>query len=70
MAKKKNSRLADTEATKGRGSRAHQLEVERLELKEEIEAIMTEYARLTGIPDFKARRYKVGKAPNDYKAEK
>ena len=70
MSKKKSPRLADTQVTKTRHSRAHQLEMERLEVKAEIEAIMKEYARQTGNPDFASRHYAVGKAPNDFRPAK
>ena len=69
MAKKtKSSSLAETEVVKGRAGMVAQLENERLELKREMEKVMASYAKLTGLNKLAKRKYKVGKAPNDYKA--
>ncbi len=70
MAKKKNSKLAETEAVKSRIGIAQQLEAERLEVKREIEKLMVEYAKATGIKKYAKRKYKVGKAPNDWQGLK
>ncbi len=69
MAKNKSARLADTKVVKGRSSRAEELELERLEIKREMEKIMAQYAKITGLSELGSRRYKVGKAPNDYRSE-
>lgn len=68
MAKKnqKSGKLAETEVVKGRLGMAQKLEEERLELKKEIEALMKEYAKATGISKYGKRKAKVGKAANDW----
>lgn len=69
MAKKnkaKAGKLAETEVVKGRFAMAQKLEEERLELKKEIEALMKEYAKATGISKYGKRKAKVGKAANDW----
>ncbi len=68
MAKKnqKFGKLAETEVVKGRLGMAQKLEEERLELKKEIEALMKEYAKATGISKYGKRKAKVGKAANDW----
>ena len=67
---KRSTRLADTEAVGGRNMRAEDLERERHRVKEELEALMAQYARVSGRPELAARRFKVGNAPNDYRFEK
>jgi hypothetical protein len=70
MAKKnKSARLADTEVIQGRLGAAKQLEKERFEVICEIEKIMAEYAKLTGEKSYAKRKYKLGKAPNDFKGQ-
>ena len=67
MAKKtKSPELAQTEVVKGRAAMADKLEAERLELKKEIEALMKEYAKATGISSYAKRKAAVGKAANDW----
>ena len=69
MAKKNKAqagKLAETEVVKGRFAMAQKLEEERLELKKEIEALMKEYAKATGISKYGKRKAKVGKAANDW----
>lgn len=69
MAKKnkaKAGKLAETEVVKGRFAMAQKLEEERLELKKEIEALMKQYAKATGIRKYGKRKAKVGKAANDW----
>ena len=70
MAKKakKSSNIAETEAVQSRTALAQKLELERMEVKREMEKLMAEYAKATGIKKYAKRKYKVGKAPNDYKA--
>ena len=67
MAKKKSAAIAETESVKSRAGLVDQLEKERLELKREIEKLMVQYAKVTGIKKYAKRKYKVGQAPNDYK---
>lgn len=69
MAKNKSAKLADTTVVKGRSSRAEELELERLEVKREMEKLMAQYAKISGLSELADRRYKVGKAPNDYRKE-
>ena len=68
MAKKNKAagNLAETEVVKGRFAMAQKLEKERLELKKEIEALMKEYAKATGISKYGKRKAAVGKAANDW----
>ena len=69
MAKKdKSKNLENTEAIKTRKDMAAKLEKERLELKKEMEKLMKKYAKATGLRKLGRRKYKVGKAPNDFKA--
>ena len=69
MAKKtKTSNLAETEVVKGRAGMINKLEIERLELKRQMELVMAQYAKATGLKKLAKRKDKVGKAPNDYKA--
>ena len=69
MAKKNNKatgKLAETEVVKGRFAMAQKLEEERLELKKEMEALMKEYAKATGMGKYSKRKSKVGQAANDW----
>ena len=68
MAKKKSTDVAQTEAVKTRAGMAEKLEKERLELKAEMEKLMKQYAKATGLKQLGKRQHKVGKAPNDFKA--
>ena len=45
--------------------RIAELELEKLEIKKRIEALMDEMAKETRIDSLKERKYEVGKAPND-----
>jgi hypothetical protein len=57
----------DTETTRDRASVANKLELEKLKVKKEIEALMKEYAKISGNRELSRRAHKVGKAPNDWK---
>lgn len=70
MAKKKSAKLAETDANQSRMSQAQKLEMERLEVKRDMEKLMVQYAKLTGLKKLAKRKDKVGKAPNDYKVKK
>ena len=59
--------LMDTETSRDRASVANELELEKLQIKKEIEALMKEYAKASGNRELCRRAYKVGKAPNDWK---
>ena len=59
--------LMDTETTRDRASVANKLELEKLKVKKEIEALMKEYAKISGNRELSRRAHKVGKAPNDWK---
>lgn len=67
---KKSAKIADTNVEKTRMEKAHDLEVERLEIKRELEAVMAKYAKITGKKELKKRKHKVGSAPNDYNVKK
>ena len=66
--KKKSASMAQSEAIVTRAGMAEKLEKERLELKKEMEALMKQYAKATGLTKLGKRQHKVGKAPNDFKA--
>lgn len=63
---KQSAALPETEAIQTRAGMAEKLEKERLELKKDMEKLMREYAKATGLKKFAKRKHKVGKAPNDY----
>ena len=65
---KRSTNVAQLEAVKTRAGMAEKLEKERLELKAEMEKVMKQYAKLTGLKHLAKRQHKVGKAPNDFKA--
>jgi hypothetical protein len=46
------------------------LEKRRLEVSAELEGLMRSYAKLTKKRSLRARKYKLGKAPNDYNSDK
>lgn len=68
MAKKNIAKLSETEVIQGRVGMAKQLEKERFEVIRDMEKVMAEYAKLTGEKSYAKRKYKLGKAPNDFKA--
>ncbi len=43
------------------------LELDRLELTKQMEELAVQYSKISGIKSLRRRRYKVGRAPNDYK---
>ena len=61
------SRIVDTRLYRERGKDAEQLEAQRLSIQRELEEAMAEYAKITGYNRLKARQYKVGDAPNDWR---
>ena len=65
---KRSTNVAQLEAVKTRAGMAEKLEKERLELTKEIEKLMKQYAKATGLRKLGKRQHKVGKAPNDFKA--
>ena len=65
---KRSTNVNQLEAVKTRAGMAEKLEKERLELKVEMEKLMKEYAKATGLKQYAKRQHKVGKAPNDFKA--
>ena len=70
MAKKnKSAGLAETEAIQGRVGMANQIEKERFAVITDMEKVMAEYAKLTGEKSYAKRKYKLGKAPNDFKGQ-
>ena len=67
MKKNQNeAQLDNTQAVKGRSSEAEELERKRLEIIKDIEDLMEEYARITDDNRFTKRKFKMGKAPNDF----
>ncbi len=67
--RKRSTRLEDTKAVIGRGTRAEELEWDRENIKAELEKLMKKYAKLSGKPELAARKHKIGKAPNDYRLD-
>ena len=65
---KRSTNVAQLEAVKTRAGMAEKREKERLQLKAEMEKVMKQYAKLTGLKQLAKRQHKVGKAPNDFKA--
>ena len=65
---KRSTNMTQLEAVKTRAGMAEKLEKERLELKAEMEKLMKQYAKATGLKQLAKRQHKVGKAPNDFKA--
>ena len=63
---KRSANVAQLEAVKTRAGMAEKLEKERLELKKEMEKVMKQYAKATGLKKLGKRQHKVGKAPNDF----
>ena len=57
------STMTDAEREKAIAS----LEARRGEITEELEALMAKYARLTKNRKIRRRKFKLGKAPNDFK---
>ena len=70
MKKKNPAKLSNTYAVEGRTSEADQLEKERFEITKQIEKYLKQYAEAVGDKSLVQRKYKLGKAPNDYKEEK
>ena len=66
---KKSAKLSKTTAIQARAAEAEELEKKKLGLKKEMEKIMAEYARITGFHKLRARKYKAGDAPNDWRRE-
>ena len=66
---RKSAKLSKTSAIKDRAIEAEELEKKKLGIKREMEKIMAEYARITGFSKLKARKHRVGEAPNDWKRE-
>lgn len=64
---KKSAKLSQTTAIQARAKEAQKLELKKLALKREMEKVVAEYAKLTGFTELKYRKYKVGKAPNDWR---
>ncbi len=66
---KKSAKLSKTSAIQARAAEAEELERKKLGIKREMEKIMAEYAKITGFSKLKARKYRVGDAPNDWRRE-
>ncbi|MBQ7387430.1 MAG: hypothetical protein IJW03_04600 [Clostridia bacterium] len=66
---KKSAKLSKTSAIQARAMEAEELEKKKLGIKREMEKIMAEYAKITGFSKLRARKYRVGDAPNDWRRE-
>ena len=66
MKKNRTARLQDSAQIKGRTTKADELNCKRMQVKAELEDLMKEYARLTGVKFVKDRQHKIGTAPNDW----
>ena len=62
----KSESLMDTRVTQDRYAVANELEMEKLKVKEEIEILMRQYAKISGYKELGKRQHEVGKAPNDW----
>ena len=67
--KKSKLKLSETSAIKGRSSEARDIELKRLDVIEDLEALMKKYARATGDDSLAKRKHKVGKGPQDFDAK-
>ncbi len=67
MSKRNVSVLSQTNTMRSRYEDARELELKKLAVKREMEYVMAEYAKVTGMYELKKRKKKVGKAPNDWK---
>ena len=67
MARKNASVLSNTNTMASRYEDARELELKKLAVKREMEAVMADYAKATGMFELKKRKKRVGKAPNDWK---
>ena len=67
MARFYSPSLMDTETSRDRSAAANELEIEKLQIKKEIEKLMKEYAKVSGNRELSRRAHKVGRAPNDWK---
>ena len=67
---KKSSTLAESATVTSRASEAKTLEEKKLGIKRELEELMVAFSKETGDKSYKARKYKVGKAPNDWRASR
>jgi hypothetical protein len=66
MKKKSNTNLSETSVIKARSAEAATLERDRLAIVKDIEKLMKRYAKITGDSNLAKRKYRVGKAPNDF----
>lgn len=64
--KKKKGGLAASTTVSSRSAEAKALEEKKLELKRQIEKLLSDFSKETGEKSYKARKYPVGKAPNDW----
>ena len=64
--KNKTGKLSETGVIMTRQSKAEALESEKLDIKVALEKCMRRYAKISGMDGLAERKYKVGKAPNDY----
>jgi hypothetical protein len=63
----RTSHIAETNLSIERMKDAEALERRRLVVQRELEEAMEEYAAVTGYKQLKARKFKVGSAPNDWR---
>ena len=63
----RTSPISETNLAIERMKDAQILERRRLAVQRELEEAMEEYASVTGYKQLKARKYKVGSAPNDWR---
>lgn len=66
---KNTSKLSNTNQMKMRADEARELEQKKLGIKKEMEGIMFEYAKITGFRKLRARRFRIGFAPNDWRED-
>ena len=67
MSRRNGSILSDTNTMSARYEDSRELELKKLGVKREMEQVMKEYAKATGMFELANRKKKVGNAPNDWK---
>ena len=66
---KNTSKLSNTNQMQFRAEEARDLENKKLGIKKEMESIMVEYSKITGFKKLRARRFRIGLAPNDWRED-
>ena len=70
MRRREKLPMTEMRYTQDASSVAYELEQEKMKIKREMEKIMKQYAKLSGLKSLGKRAYKVGKSPNDWAGDK